>query len=159
MIYPLTHISLPGWEKTGSMHTQKLQILSVSAKVSPSFSFSLFSPDDLNARTVTVCPDTASSASFQQLPGPGLGVSREGFRLQQWRMSDQRHHLADEGDRLVSHRMSITNIGLDHCAKWLLDSLSHESFQPKNQSSKNIFTALSSFSNSLALSRSGPLTA
>lgn len=34
--------------------------------------------------------------------------------LQQRRHSDSGYHLSDEGDRLLSHGMRVSNVGLDH---------------------------------------------
>ena len=38
-------------------------------------------------------------------------------------MGDEGQHLPDEGDRLVTHGMSISNISLDYRGKRLLDTI------------------------------------
>ena len=38
-------------------------------------------------------------------------------------MGDEGQHLPDEGDRLVTHGVSISNIGLDDRGERLLDNL------------------------------------
>ena len=88
------------------------------------------SPDDLYPRAITVGPNTAPPAPCQDVPCSGLGILGEGICLKQWWVCDDGHHLSDEGDGFVTHSMSISNVGFDHVAEWLLDSLKIKNLSP-----------------------------
>ena len=81
------------------------------------------SPDDLQAGTLAVAPDTSTLAALQDLPGTRFGVIRELRGVEERGVGDDGQDLSDEGDGRVPHRVGVANVGLDHRAERLLDPI------------------------------------
>lgn len=50
----------------------------------------------------------------QQRLGPALDVGGHVLAAHELRVGDARHHLADERDRFLSHRVRVANVRLHH---------------------------------------------
>ena len=113
--------------------------------------------DDLQTRTGAVGSNTSSSTSRQDCSGSGLGVFWKLIGVQERRMCDNGQNLTDEGDWLVSHGVSVTNVGLDNIGKWFLDTSLN--FLVNLFSIKTINYDHCTFSIAVARMTKGPLTA
>ena len=79
--------------------------------------------DDVETGAVGVGTDALSTASVQDSLGSGLGVLGEFALLEELRVGAKGHDLSQEGDRLLSSRMTIANVGSNNPIERLLDAL------------------------------------